>query len=143
MKRTLLFVLILSVVKLSFSQVTSPGSPPITDTSSKIFEKVDMEASFPGGEDSWRKFLVKNILKITSQALRTKIPSAIYSVTVKFIVEKDGSITIYETVSNPKNIYLEEKCSGMIQKSPKWQPAMQNHKIVKAFRLQPLTIVMD
>ncbi|HZI54318.1 MAG TPA: hypothetical protein VFD56_11460, partial [Chitinophagaceae bacterium] len=31
------------------------------DTTKRIFEKVDVEASFPGGEQEWRKFLERNL----------------------------------------------------------------------------------
>jgi protein TonB len=38
---------------------------------------------------------------------------------------------------------MEEEVMRVIQKSPKWRPAMQNGKPVKAYRKQPITFVVN
>ena len=51
----------------------------------KIFEKVDIEASFPGGDMAWRKFLEHNLRG--DVVAENGAPSGNYTVWVQFIVD--------------------------------------------------------
>jgi protein TonB len=57
----------------------------------KIFEKVEIEASFKGGESAWRKYLERNLNP--SAPVDNGAPEGTYTVYVQFVVSKDGTIS--------------------------------------------------
>ncbi len=102
----------------------------------KIFEKVEIEAAFPGGESSWRKYLERNLNP--SAPVDNGAPEGTYTVYVQFVVSKDGSISDVRALT--KHGYgMEEEAVRVIKKGPKWTPAIQNGRQVNAYRKQPIT----
>jgi protein TonB len=63
-------------------------------------------------------------------------------VVIQFIVDKNGSVTQLTPITH-FGYGMEEEVMRVIQKSPKWRPAMQNGKPVKAYRKQPITFVVN
>lgn len=61
---------------------------------------------------------------------------------VKFIVSKDGSISDVQAETN-FGYGMEKEAIKVIQKGPKWTPALQNGRHVNAFRRQPITFVVS
>ena len=61
------------------------------DTTKRIFEKVEIEATFPGGEQAWRKFLEKNLNP--SVPVDNGAPAGKYTIYVQFIVDKEGRVS--------------------------------------------------
>ncbi len=61
---------------------------------------------------------------------------------VQFIIEKTGDISIGKAVTN-SGYGMEEELIRVIKKSPKWFPAIQFSKPVKAYRRQPVTFVVS
>jgi len=105
----------------------------------KVFEKVEIEPSFPGGVNGWREFLQKN--------LRTTVPvdsgasAGTYTVVAQFIVHRDGSISDLKTLTNHGH-GMESEVLRVMKKSPNWIPAIQNGCTVTAYRKQPITFVI-
>lgn len=106
----------------------------------KVFEKVEVEASFPGGERDWRKYLERNLDANTP--VENGAPEGSYTVTVQFIVDKEGNISDVRSLSN-HGYGMEEEAVKVIKKGPKWVPAIQNGRNVKAYRRQPITFVVS
>ncbi len=102
----------------------------------KIFEKVEIEASFQGGESAWRKFLERNLNP--SAPVDNGAPEGTYTVYVQFVVSKDGTISDVRALT--KHGYgMEEEAVRVIKRGPKWTPAIQNGRQVNAYRKQPIT----
>ena len=102
-----------------------------------IFEKVEVEASFPGGFNEWKKFLQGN-LDPTVPVKNGIKKSGDYTVVVQFVVRKDGSVSDVKALT--KHGYgMEEEAMRMIKKGPHWVPAIQNGRNVNAYRKQPIT----
>lgn len=108
--------------------------------SNKIFngDDVDQQPSFPGGTNAFNTFIVSN-LKYPVVAQENGIQGR---VVVKFIVEKDGSISNVEV---DRSVYpsLDNEAMRVIKNMPKWIPGQINGKAVKVecsypfvFRLQ-------
>jgi len=109
---------------------------PKKDDEDKIFTKVENEASFPGGEAAWRRYLERNLNP--SAPVDNGAPPNTYQVIVRFIVSKDGSIS--DVTAETKFGYgMEEEAVKVIKKGPKWTPALQNGRNVNAYRRQPIT----
>lgn len=96
----------------------------------------DKEAVFKGGTNAWIKYLQNNI-KIPGRAEKMGKSG---TVKIFFMVDSDGSLKdlrLYKSVEYS----LDEEALRLISKSPKWEPARQMDKPVKAYRIQPITIV--
>ncbi|MBS1741743.1 MAG: energy transducer TonB [Bacteroidetes bacterium] len=119
---------------------TQVAEAPREDDENKIFTKVEKEADFPGGEAAWRRFLERNLDSQTP--VDNGAPEGTYTVIVKFIVSKDGSISNVE--AETKHGYgMEEEAVKAIKKGPKWTPALQNGRNVNAYRRQPITFLVQ
>jgi hypothetical protein len=106
----------------------------------KVFTQVENEPKFPGGDSAWRRYLEKNLnpgIPVDNGA-----PGGIYKVIVKFIVNKDGSIS--DVQAETKHGYgMDSAAVELIKKGPKWEPALQNNHIVTAYKKQPITFVIE
>ncbi len=130
-------ILLFAVVQIKIVKAQSIEVAKFTDTA---FSKVETEAYFPGGVNEWKKYLQKN-LKINVPT-KNKAPAGIYMVIVRFIVLKDGIIEDIVPETN-YGYGMEKEVMRVIQKGPKWVPATQSGKIVKAYRRQPITFVIS
>ena len=139
------FCCLLFSVAVKSQQTTLPGSAIIantqrTDTNTKVYSKVEIEASFPGDADAWRNYLVKNLKANTP--VKHKAPAGTYQVVVLFIVSKDGSIK--DMVAETSHGYgMENEVIRIIKKGPDWIPASQDGITVNAYRRQPVTFVVS
>ena len=114
--------------------------PKKEDDEGKIFNKVEVEAEFPGGTAAWTRFLRNNLNAETP--VDNGASEGTYTVVVRFIVSRDGSIS--DVVAETKHGYgMEAEAVKVIKKGPKWTPALQNGRHVNAYRRQPITFVVS
>ena len=100
----------------------------------RIFRSVEIESQYPGGVPAWARFLNKN-LRYPDEAQAQGIQG---TVLVQFIVDKDGNVSDVEAVSGPTDGGLREEAVRVIKKSGKWTPAIQNGRVVKSYKKQPV-----
>ncbi len=111
---------------------------PKNDDENKVFNKVEVEASFPGGDAAWTRYLKNNLDANTP--IDNGAPEGTYQVIVRFIVSKDGSIS--DVVAETKHGFgMEAEAVKIIKKGPNWKAALQNGRNVTAYRRQPITFV--
>jgi len=114
--------------------------PKKEDDEGKIFTKVEVEAEFPGGQAAWVNFLKKN--------LNTEVPGdngageGTYTVTVKFVVSKDGSLSDISCENDP-GFGICQEAMRVLKKTKNWTPAIQNGRNVNAYRRQPITFLVQ
>jgi hypothetical protein len=108
----------------------------VTDS---VFTREEKEAAFPGGEKAWKKYLNQHL--DPNVPVNQKAPPDTYNVLVQFIVEKDGSITNVVALTS-YGYGMEEEAIRVIKKGPKWIPALQYGRKVKAYRRQPITFAV-
>lgn len=137
MRVILIFLFVLAAMPL-FSQTLDLPDSAISED--KIFEKVDVEATFPGGEGGWRRYLEKNLNP--NVPVENDAPIGIYTVIVQFIVDKNGNISDVKTLTN-FGYGMEQEVLRIIRKGPSWSPASQSKRPVKAYRKQPITFVIE
>lgn len=106
----------------------------------QTFTKVEVEASFKGGEGAWRKYLERN-LNASAPVDNGAAPGS-YTVVVQFIVDKEGNISDVKALTN-HGYGMEDEAVRVIKRGPKWEPAIQNGRQVKAYRKQPITFVVS
>ncbi len=101
----------------------------------KIFTKVEVEASFPGGQAAWSKYVRRAIEAELDEFTDNDFGTCV----VKFVVDKQGNVSDVQATTM-KGSKLAEIAVNAIRKGPKWIPAQQNGRYVNAYRLQPVTL---
>jgi len=141
MRIKLFFLFVFFSIKL-FSQTSDPPPPPADSVvmGDGVFEKVDVEATFSGGERAWRKYLEQNLNP--NVPAENGAPVGIYTVIVQFIVDKTGTVSDIKALTN-FGYGMEQEVIRIMKKSPMWTPASQNAKTVKAYRKQPVIFVLE
>ena len=105
-----------------------------------LFTREEREASFPGGQQGWIRFLQKNLN--ANVPVDNGAPGGIFQVIVKFMVAPDGSIS--DVKAETKHGYgMEEEVIKIIKMGPAWIPAVQYGRKVNAYRRQPVTFVVE
>jgi len=141
MRVNLFFLLVLFSTKL-LAQTSDPLRPPVDSLviGDGVFEKVDVEATFSGGERAWRKYLEQNLNP--NVPVENSAPVGIYTVIVQFIVDRTGAVSDIKTLTN-FGYGMEQEVIRIMKQSPMWTPASQNNRTVKAYRKQPVTFVLE
>ena len=110
------------------------------DDEDKIFTAVEIEAGFPGGQDAWANYLRNTLngnLPVDNGATAGK-----YTVIVKFVVSKDGSVSDIKCENDP-GFGMCEEAVRVIKKTKNWTPAIQNGQHVNAYRRQPVVFLVE
>ncbi len=113
---------------------------PKEDDENKVFTKVEVDATYIGGESAWRRYLSNN-LDAGVPGENGAAPGT-YTVIVRFIVSKDGSVSDVQAETNHGS-GMEQESVRAIKKSGKWTPAIQNGRNVTAYKRQPITWVVQ
>ena len=95
-----------------------------------------IQASYPGGEEAWKKFLKKNLDHFV--LIRYGAEAGAYLVTVKFTVDIDGKLIDIACIDDPGYGTCPEAIR-VLKRSKNWLPASINGKNVRAYRRQTLT----
>ena len=143
MRVILFFLCVLISTKLLSQSSDPPPPPPPLDSleiDGALFEKVDVEATFSGGERAWRRYLEQNLNP--NVPAENGAPVGIYTVIVQFIVDKTGTVSDIKALTN-FGYGMEQEVIRIMKKSPMWTPASQNDKTVKAYRKQPVIFVLE
>lgn len=98
-----------------------------SDSDDRIYELVETNAQFPGGDEECFKFIAA-IVKYPAKCQEKGIQG---TVIVGFVVDRDGSIVDVMTLSSP-DPDLAKEAERVVSLMPKWQPARQGNKTVRA-----------
>ncbi|MDR1877694.1 MAG: TonB family protein [Flavobacteriaceae bacterium] len=112
-----------------------PPAPPIPPPpDNKVFEKVDEDAAFEGKEGV-SKFIHKYI-DYTDRAIDNGTEGKI---TIRFVVEKDGSVSDVQVLGKKLGDGLDEIAISAIKKtSKKWTPGKVNGQPVRSYFKVPI-----
>lgn len=114
-----------------------------TDTTKAlIFETVDVEAEFPGGADSLRKYIIDNIMMDSILDFSDKEMDN--KVIVRFMVNKYGEIdqVAIDRAGDycpPCNI----EALRLVRSMPKWTPAIENGQAVARYFRLPIIFAVQ
>ena len=104
-----------------------------TSKDDRIFVDDDFNAQFPGGEKACMKWLSDNI-QYPEDCLREKIDGRVI---VSFVVERDGSISEVKATRSP-HPSLSKEAERLVKVMPRWSPARQGNKTVRARVMLPV-----
>ena len=107
---------------------TGPVGPVVeVDDDERIYEVVEENAQFPGGDEACMKWLAEH-LKYPSICQEQGVQGRVF---LKFVVNRDGSIVDVEIVRSP-DPNLSKEAERVVKMMPKWKPARQGNKTVRA-----------
>lgn len=110
------------------SAVTGPVGPVVeADDDDRIYEMVEENAQFPGGDAECFKWLSEHI-KYPSICVEQGVQGRVI---VNFVVNRDGSIVDVKTVRSP-DPNLTKEAERVVKLMPKWKPARQGNKTVRS-----------
>lgn len=118
---------------------TGPTGPVVEVVEDEtIYQIVEENPSFPGGDAACMKWLAENI-KYPAICVEQGIQGRVIAT---FVVNKDGSIVDIEIVRSP-DPYLSKEAERVLKLMPRWKPGKQRGKPVRVkfslpvmFRLQ-------
>lgn len=113
----------LMMLVLLFSFMTSTAQTKKNDI---VFDVVEVMPQYPGGQIAMLKYIMENI-KYPEQAMKEGIQGR---VAVRFIVEKDGSISDVKPILSVHPL-LNKEAVRVVESMPKWTPGKQNGKPVR------------
>lgn len=107
-------------------KVTAGGQD--SDSSDNIiYEIVEENASFPGGDEAFNSWVAQN-LKYPAEAIKQGIQGRVF---VQFVVNKDGTIDEVKVLRSPDPL-LSEEALRIVKSMPNWKPAHQGGKTVRS-----------
>ena len=115
----------------AITTVVGTGAPvgPVVeaDDDDRIYEMVEENAQFPGGDAECFKWLSDHI-KYPSICVEQGVQGRVI---VNFVVNRDGSIVDVKTVRSP-DPNLTKEAERVVKLMPKWKPARQGNKTVRS-----------
>ena len=103
-----------------------------------IFQAEEMP-TFQGGDIYTFRTWVQKQLNYPRMAVENNISG---KVTLKFVIEKDGTLTNIEEISSP-DPSLREEAVRVLKTSPKWTPGKQRNKPVRVAYILPVDFVLQ
>lgn len=123
------------ITESSGSSFLIPAMPAIKRDSSAIFQVVEQMPEFPGNINQW---IAKNV-KYPTIAIENGIQGKVY---VRFIIEKDGSIT---NIKIQKGIdpSLDKEALRVVKTMPTWKPGKQRGQVVRVAYTLPIYFALS
>jgi hypothetical protein len=137
MRVVLLLFLILSANALFAQQIDSLKKPAVDTT---VSTKVDVEASVDAKH--WIDHLSSILRPYIEKAAKKGMKPGTYTVQVKFLVERDGSINYVEALNDP-GYNLAKGAVRAVKTGPRWKAGQENGKSVRSYHTQPITFVIQ
>jgi protein TonB len=106
----------------------------------QIFTKVEIEAQVD--PKAWNRWLTTQLQRYIEDAASNGMEPGTYTVQVKFLVERDGSIADVQALNDP-GYGLAKGAVDVVKKGPKWSPGVQNGKQVRSYHTQPITFMIQ
>ena len=100
----------------------------------QIFVKVEKMPTFMGGDISKFRSWVASKLRYPQLAQENNITGRVL---LKFVVEKDGTLTNIQVLQSPDKS-LADEAIRVLKTSPRWEPGKQRNQSVRVFYTLPV-----
>ena len=113
---------------VSTAVATGPVGPVVEEVDDdRIFDVVEENAQFPGGDEACMRWLHDHI-KYPSICQEQGVQGRVI---VAFVVNKDGSIVDVKVLRSPDQ-HLSDEAVRVVKQMPKWKPARQGNRSVRS-----------
>jgi hypothetical protein len=99
----------------------------------------DRQASFPGGQEGWKKFILKHIFFPSQYNL---VNADQVTVVITATIDEDGNV-LDPFVEVPFNRAFDDIALRAFKKSPKWLPAISHNRTVVQKIRQPIVFAQE
>ncbi|WP_300673678.1 energy transducer TonB [Soonwooa sp.] len=100
----------------------------------EVYAEVDQAAEYPGGSNAFRKYVSENIDSSNMEG------EGQLTVKLKFIVERDGSVSDVKVVQKSGNSDFDNEAVSVVKRQKKWKPAKLNGENVRSYFSIPITM---
>ena len=107
---------------------------PANDDPEKVFQVVEVQPEFPGGQQEMMKYL-RSTLKYPEAARAAGVEGRGF---VQFVVKADGSICDVQIMRTSGDESLDAEALRVVKSMPKWKPAMNKGKAVNVKFVLPI-----
>jgi len=111
----------------------APPPPPPQNDPENVFCGIGPSAEYKGGTAAWMKFL-SSTLAYPDEAVTSEVEGR---VRVRFVIEKDGTVTNVEALDGP-SILQQEAIHAITMSSGSWQPETMFGHAVRSYKVQPI-----
>ena len=136
-------------VNQAITTVVGTGSPsavasgpvgPIVEAvdDDRIFDVVEENAQFPGGDEACMKWL-RDHIKYPSICQEQGVQGRVI---VSFVVNRDGSIVDAKVMRSPDQ-HLSDEALRVVKAMPKWKPGRQRGKAVRVSYILPIVFKLQ
>lgn len=119
---------------LKAKEVIAEPEPPKHEEENKVFDIVEQQPMFPGGQTA----LIKYLSEHTKYPVVAQENGVQGRVTVQFVVEKDGSISDVHVLRGV-DPSLDKEAVRVVKSMPRWTPGKQNGSAVRVKYQVPVT----
>ena len=105
----------------------------------EAFIKCEKMPTFQGGDLNGYRNWVQSQLQYPAEAKEKGIKGRVI---FSFVVEKDGSVSNFDALQAPDKILVEE-VERVFKLTPKWEPGMQNGKVVSVKYTVPIYFMLE
>jgi N-acetylmuramoyl-L-alanine amidase len=118
----------------------SSASNKSENSQEAIFTKLEKNATFPGGNSEWLKYITRVIQKNATELTADKNSHG--TCKVRFIVNKDGKISYVQAITK-QDSKLADVAVNAIENGPHWIPGMQNGRVANSYVIQQVTFFLN
>ena len=108
-----------------------------TQTKDPVLEKVDQMPEFPGGNQAFADFIIKEV-KYPEDALKLGTQGKVF---VSFVVNKEGCV-VKPKIARGVTVSLDEEALRVINRMPKWIPGKNKGKNVDVQLTVPIAFAL-
>ena len=124
--------------KVAPAAVVVQAAPVEEEEAQQIFTIVENQPEPEGGMTAFYKYVGEN-LKYPNLARRNNIEGRVF---VKFVVERDGSLTDVQVLKGIGG-GCDEEAVRVIQSAPKWKPGKQRGRPVRVQMILPIVFKLE
>ncbi len=111
------------------------GAGAANGEGTEILDRIELMPSFPGGDAALKRYFEQYLQTPDELQAGTRV-----KVMVRFVVDKDGSITAC-VVNQSGGAAFDEEVLRVVRKMPKWRPGIQNGRPVAVYFTLPVTFM--
>lgn len=127
------------IILLSFTSFSQDDIDSLTFEKDSVISFYHPEPQYPGGIDSLKNFIAKNLEANAFSHIHSEEPKKVY---IEFIVEKDGSLSNFAIRKSSGIIEFDQKALDIIKKMPYWIPAEAPKGVFqRMYQIIPITLM--
>lgn len=119
--------------------VAAADTIPAPKADTTITESPEVEPSV--NKQAWISHLEKNLQPVVESAAAAGMKTGTYTVNVRFVVEKDGSISHVKALNDP-GYGVARGAVRVVKTGPEWEPGKLNGMTIRSFHTQAITFVI-